>query len=181
MNRLPFNAICVFFVTSSLAQIVSAADWQAELTASLPLLGHRNWVAIVDSAYPLQTAPGVKLIYAGGDQIEAVKAVFKAIDDSKHVRPVVFIDRELKYVPEQRARGIGNYREKLKQAFIKRSVSELPHDEIIEQIDEAGQTFRVLLIKTDLTLPYTSVFIRLDAGYWSAEDEKELRAAMDKD
>ena len=97
------------------------------------------------------------------------------------MRPVVFIDRELKYVPEQRARGIGNYREKLKQALIKRSVSELPHDEIIEQIDEAGQTFRVLLIKTDLTLPYTSVFIRLDAGYWSSEDEKELRAAMDKD
>ena len=46
-------------------------------------------------------------------------------------------------------------------------VTSLPHEKTIEQLDEAGQTFHVLLLKTDLTLPYTSVFIRLDCGYWS--------------
>jgi hypothetical protein len=30
-----------------------------------------------------------------------------------------------------------------------------------------------------MTLPYTSVFIRLDCGYWSDEAELELRAAME--
>lgn len=37
-----------------------------------------------------------------------------------------------------------------------------------------------MIIKTDLPLPYTPVFIRLDCGYWSAEAEKELRTAMEK-
>jgi hypothetical protein len=37
----------------------------------------------------------------------------------------------------------------------------------------------VLLLKTDLTLPYTSVFIRLDCGYWSDEAEQQLRAAIE--
>jgi hypothetical protein len=29
-------------------------EWQTRLRQILPLLGHRNWIMIVDSAYPLQ-------------------------------------------------------------------------------------------------------------------------------
>jgi len=32
-----------------------------------------------------------------------------------------------------------------------------------------------LLLKTKLTLPYTSVFFRLDCGYWTDEAETQLR------
>lgn len=35
--------------------------WQSKVTEILPLLGHRNWILIVDSAYPLQTSPAWKL------------------------------------------------------------------------------------------------------------------------
>jgi len=28
--------------------------WQEELERMLPLMGHRNWVLIVDKAFPLQ-------------------------------------------------------------------------------------------------------------------------------
>jgi hypothetical protein len=51
---------------------------------------------------------------------------------------------------------------------------------IIEQLDQAGESFKVVIIKTDLVLPYTSVFIRLDCGYWSAEAEAALRESMRK-
>ena len=44
----------------------------------------------------------------------------------------------------------------------------------------AGATFRVLIIKTDMTLPYTSVFCELDCGYWSAAAEQRLREALKK-
>jgi hypothetical protein len=47
-------------------------------------------------------------------------------------------------------------------------------------LDEAGKTFNVLILKTNLTLPYTSVFLELDCGYWSEEAEQRLRAALDK-
>jgi hypothetical protein len=36
----------------------------------------------------------------------------------------------------------------------------------------------VVLIKTPLTIPYTSVFVELDCGYWSPESEAALRARM---
>jgi hypothetical protein len=43
------------------------AGWKKDLSEQLPLLGHRNWVVVADSAYPLQTAPGIETIYVGGD------------------------------------------------------------------------------------------------------------------
>ena len=153
--------------------------WQKDLEKQLPLLGHRNWIVVADSAYPSQTAPGIKAIYTAEKQLDAVNKVLAAVKKQKHVRGVVFIDAELPHVPEKFAKGIGDYRAGLEEALKGQDVTSLPHGEIIEKLDEAGQTFHVLLLKTDMTLPYTSVFIRLDCGYWSDEAEKELRAAMD--
>ncbi len=54
----------------------------------------------------------------------------------------------------------------------------LPHEEIIAKLDRAGELFRVLVVKTNMRIPYTSVFFELDCGYWNAQAEKQLRAAM---
>jgi len=153
-------------------------DWKAVLAESLPLLGHRNWIVVADSAYPLQTAPGIKTIYAGGDHLEAIDHTLKAIDNARHVQGIIHIDSELEFVPKEHAAGIVEFRSGLNPMLKNREVKQLNHEEIIKQLDEAGKTFEVLLIKTDFTLPYTSVFIRLDAGYWSAEAEEALRKAM---
>jgi len=45
-------------------------------------------------------------------------------------------------------------------------------------MDEVARTFRVVIIKTRLTLPYTSVFIELHCGYWSPDNERNLRASL---
>ncbi|MHB1306661.1 MAG: hypothetical protein ACYC23_06230, partial [Limisphaerales bacterium] len=58
------------------------------------------------------------------------------------------------------------------------AVQSLPHERIISRLDEAGKTFHVLILKTRMTLPYTSVFLELDCGYWSPEAEKALRDAL---
>ena len=52
------------------------------------------------------------------------------------------------------------------------------HDDIIAALDAAARRFRILVIKTPLSLPYTSVFVELGCGYWSADAEARLRAAM---
>jgi hypothetical protein len=54
----------------------------------------------------------------------------------------------------------------------------VPHEELIGKLDEAAKTFRVLILKTNLTLPYTSVFLELDCGYWDAGSEERLRQAI---
>ena len=157
-----------------------AVDWRARLNGELPLLGHRNWIAVVDSAYPLQTSAGIETVETGSDHLDVVRMVLDQIGKAKHVRPVIFTDAELAAVPERDATGVTAYREALSKVLGARKTQSLPHEEIIVKLDEAGKTFHILVLKTNLTIPYTSVFIRLDCGYWSAEQEQRLREKMPK-
>lgn len=188
LRRLLTFAICLLPVLA-LAQARTSAsadpstDWRARLNQQLQLMGHRNWIAVVDSAYPLQTSAGVETIETNDDQLQVVKTVLDQIAKAKHVRPVIFTDAELKLVPESDAKGVTAYREALTKLLNKSGrenpeAQSLPHEEIIAKLDEAGKTFHILILKTTLTIPYTSVFIRLDCGYWSADAEKRLREAM---
>jgi hypothetical protein len=155
-----------------------AADWKQHLTEAMPLLGHRNWILVVDSAYPLQTSPGIETVETNASQLEVVKAVLDEIDHSIQVRPVVFIDAELPFISDAEAPGVAQYRIKVEELLKGLPVRSLPHEKIISTIDEAGKTFHVLVLKTNMTVPYTSVFLRLDCKYWSAEQERNLRSLM---
>ena len=153
-------------------------SWQETLTARLALYGHRNWIVVTDSAYPAQSSPGIETIVSGAGLDAVLKQVFQSLAASKHVRPIVYTDQELEFVPEADAPGISAYRAQLKELLQGQLVSVLPHEEIIGKLDQAGQTFRVLIIKSNMTAPYTSVFLQLDCGYWSVEAEQKLREAM---
>ena len=162
----------------ALAAEQPSTEWRARIDQELPLLGHRNWIAVVDSAYPLQTSAGIETIETNADQLEVVKTVLDRLARAKHVRPVIFTDAELKVVPESDAPGVTAYREALASLVSMTGAQSLPHEEIIGKLDEAGKTFHVLVLKTRMTIPYTSVFLRLDCGYWTAEQEKRLREKM---
>jgi hypothetical protein len=180
---LSFAAVCLIPVLalapkSALAGNGQANDWDIRLQEELPLLGHRNWIAVVDSAYPLQTSAGIETINTNSDQLAVVKTVLAKIAQAKHVRPVIFTDAELKTVPETDAAGVTAYREALTHLVANTEAQSLPHEEIISKLDEAGKTFRILVLKTTLTIPYTSVFIRLECAYWTPDAEKRLRRAL---
>ncbi len=88
-----------------------APDWQTRLAHIMPLLGHRNWIMIVDSAYPLQSSAGVETLETNADQLEVIRTVLGAIDSSIQVRPIVYMDAELPFVTEKDAPGVTAYRE----------------------------------------------------------------------
>jgi hypothetical protein len=177
---LTFVSVFVLCILTPVGDRARAAstNWQARLNEELPLLGHRNWIAVVDSAYPLQTSAGVETIETNAVQLDVVRTVLDQLSKAKHVRPVIFTDAELKAVPETDAPGVTAYRESLSSLLGKTEAQSLPHEEIISKLDEAGKTFHVLVLKTNMTIPYTSVFIRLECGYWSADAEKRLREKM---
>lgn len=184
MNPRALLAFLALPLLSLAAPAPTSAEPTSELSTlladRLPRLGHRNWIVVADSAYPSQVAPGVETVVVKSDTVAAVAAVLRALDQTRHVRPVIHLDSELTHVPEADAAGITDYRARLDQLIGSRPVSRLPHESIIGRLDEAGRTFHVLLIKTPLALPYTSVFFELECGYWSGDAEKRLRAAIAK-
>jgi hypothetical protein len=153
-------------------------DWRARVTETMPLLGHRNWVLVVDSAYPLQTSPGVETIETNANQLDVVRYVLDSIGNSIHVSPLIYMDAELPFVPDQEAPGASAYRKQIADLLKGNPVEAVPHAKLIANIDDAGKVFHILVLKTNMTIPYTSVFIRLDCKYWTSEDEKRMRAKM---
>ncbi len=160
------------------ARTGAQTGWKTTLAERLPLLGHRNWILIADSAYPLQTSPGVETIETNADQIDVVRYVLQQIDSSIHVRPEIFMDAELPFVPDQDAPGASEYRRQIAEVLRGYKVDSELHDKLIAEMGQAGQTFRVLVLKTNLTVPYTSVFIRLNCKYWPTDAENRMRARM---
>jgi hypothetical protein len=168
--------MCAVLCGSMIGQAQS--NWQEKFKQELPLLGHRNWIAIVDSAYPLQTSPGIETLETGADQLAVIDYVLQALKDSKHVRPLVHTDKELAFVPEKDAPGVEQYRDALKKRLNGLPADSILHETVINRLNEAGKDFHVLILKTQMTIPYTSVFLQLDCRYWSAESEAELRKMM---
>jgi len=155
-----------------------SSSWQEVVREEIPLLGHRNWIVIADSAYPAQRSPGIHTVVTRASQETVVSFVLAELSRAKHVSPVVRLDRELDFVTEKDSPGVTSYRGFLDRAFKGRTVSAELHEQIIKELDEAGKTFRILLLKTDFTIPYTSVFLQLDCAYWNPEKEARLRHAM---
>jgi hypothetical protein len=152
--------------------------WRQRLAECLSLYGHRNWIVVADAAYPAQARPGIETIAAGSDQITAVRTVLDAIGACRHIRANIYTDLELGFVTETDAPGVLTYQAQLDHMLAESSKKQLPHEEIIARVDHAAKMFHILIIKTDMMIPYTSVFFELACGYWNAGAEGRLRSSM---
>ena len=150
-------------------------NWKTEVENTIKLYGHRNWIVVADGAYPKQSNPAIKTITVDANQLEVVQFVNEAIKKSSHVQANIFLDKEMAFVAEKDAKGINNYRTNLSKIVEAKKIQTMLHEDIIRELDNSAKVFDVLIIKTNLTIPYTSVFFQLDCGYWNAKAENNLR------
>jgi hypothetical protein len=152
--------------------------WQQQLNNELPLLGHRNWILIVDKAFPAQSAPGIEVINTNDSLSSVLKYTLAKVQSSVHVKPIIYTDKELNYITEAQTPGINSYRGRLKTILGKLAVQSLLHDSVFVKMSTSSKLFKVLILKTNQTYAYSSAFIQLDCAYWDGNKEKQLRKAM---
>ena len=150
------------------------------LRHELSYLGARNWVVIAEAAFPIQSRHGLRVIRLNAEIPEVVDNVEQVIEEKYHVKPRLYVSSEAKDVPYDYAPGIKNYHEQLEQALHGRETVELDHAMLMRMLGDTSKTYRILVIKTQTALPYTSVFMELGSGYWNAESDSALRDLMDK-
>ena len=155
-----------------------SVKWQTEVENTIQLFGHRNWIVVADGAYPKQSNPAIKTITVDASQLEVVKFVQESIEKTTHVHSTIFVDKEMAFVTEKDAKGIENYRLELNKILNAKNLNTKLHEEIIGELDKSAELFDVLIIKTKLAIPYTSVFFQLECGYWNGEAEKNLRTNL---
>jgi hypothetical protein len=158
----------------------STPHWQTAVQEQLPYLGHRNWILIVDKAFPEQNAAGLMTVNTNADLLEVLSYTLAQIDSSTHVKPIVYCDAELQHITPAMVPGIDAYRADLARTLHGTTPEVILHESVFQKIDEASKLFKVLVLKTNGTIAYSSVFLQLDCKYWSAEKESALRQAMQK-
>jgi D-ribose pyranose/furanose isomerase RbsD len=159
-------------------------EWQLALAAQVHQLGHRNMILVADAAYPIQTGSGVTVIATGAPHREVVEYALQRIEASRAVRPLVALDKEFRFVPDERAPGAEKLRAdilKLLEGKSHEPVREELHEKLLAEDNDRAKDFAVIVFKTEGTIPYSSVFLTLECGYWTAADEAALRQAMEKD
>ena len=167
---------CDFFMPTK--SPMADKGWKEQLNDELPLLGHRNWILVVDKAFPAQTASGIKVINTGESLQDVLRFTLQKIDRSLHVKPIIYTDKELEYITPVMVGYIGNYKKELLKTLYGIEPQTLLHDSVFVKIDKASKLFRVVVLKTEEIIPYSSVFLQLDCKYWSAEQERALREVM---
>ncbi len=151
--------------------------WRSEFERVLPLLGHRNWILVVDKAFPLQSAAGMSYINSEEPIEDVLKYVLKSIDAESHIKPTIYIDKELQCLTQFGGAEAAMV-ETINQLLDDRESQSILHDEVFAKLDEASKLFNVVVIKTESTVAYSSLFIELGCGYWTDEKEKQLRAMI---
>lgn len=149
-----------------------------ELKRVLPLLGHRNWILVVDKAYPYQSSEGITYLDSEEEIVPVLDKVLQMLKASTHVRPVIYLDKELESMDDSLAPGADALKKQFKELTAGMNVQQILHDQVFAKLDAASKLFNIVVVKTESLIPYTSVFIELDCGYWPAEKEKELRRRM---
>jgi hypothetical protein len=157
----------------------STVSWKNELKTEIPLLGHRNWIVVTDMAYPLQTQTGIKTVYTDAAYMDILDFVYGEIEKAPHIKAAIYQDRELLYLDERDATGIDALRGQMK-SLLGDNRTFVPHEELINRLDEVSRIFNVVILKSNLTVPYTSTFFELDCNYWNSEKEKSLQQAVEK-
>jgi len=148
-------------------------NWEMHLVNKMPYLGHRNWIVIADMAYPLQSGEGITTLFAREPYLEVLSKVKEHIDNAPHVFAHIYRDQELSYLTEDEVPGIDALRFKMDSICGDDSQSVL-HEQLIARLDKAGQLYNVIIIKTPLSIPYTTTFFELDCAYWTPEQQQRL-------
>lgn len=173
---LPLILLLVSCMETPEPASATAGNWQKELDEQIQLNGHRNWILVVDKAFPQQ--PGMHIINTGQRLLPVLDTVMKKLDSASHVKPVIFNDAELQYINDSLAPGANAYKEQLNKLMAEKDMQPMLHDSVFVLMDKASKLFSITVLKTEEVIPYSSVFLQLDCRYWGPEKEKLLREKM---
>ncbi|MEN9992171.1 MAG: hypothetical protein RLZZ224_1873 [Verrucomicrobiota bacterium] len=156
-------------------------SWHREVKRQVRELGFRNWIVIAESSFPAYSRPRASQVAAEAESPEVLSYVLQVIAETQHVRPNVFLTRELRSMSNDTAPGIDEWKRKTQQALLGMETTSLEQESLMSLVADANRSFEVLVVRTSSALPYSSIFIELQPGYWDAEAEQQLRARIEQE
>ena len=148
------------------------------ISPQLQQLGARNWVVIADPTYPIPAGTGAQTMVVSAGSLDTFREVLDLIEQQGALTPRIWINNEMEAITDNLAPGIEHYNTSINNLVSGRFCYRLDERIISAQVAEASHNFRVLFIKTPTQLPYSSIAIELDSGYWDSDSETEIRERL---
>lgn len=152
-----------------------ANRWQAAVERQAGQLGYRNWIVIAEASFPAHNRLGIRQVNSSVSIPETLDYVLNVLEQTENLRPKVYVPRELRSVENDFAPGIDELRKAIKSSTRGHELTELDQQSLLTLVEDANRSFDVLVIRTPTALPYSSIFIELQPGYWDAVSENRLR------
>jgi len=172
--------MCATVLVGCASHVEPESPWKDSIRNELGYLGARNWVVISEAAFPIYSRRGLRVIQVDADIPEVLDGLEEVIEEKHHVQPRVYVTTEVGEVPYDYAPGIKAHKKDLETALHGRETVQLDNDILMKLMNNTSKTYRVLVIKTRTALPYSSIFVELGSGYWSADSEVVLRKKMEQ-
>lgn len=160
---------------STVNKKVVSAVWERELETEIKALGYRNWLVIADASFPFLSRSGVRTVIAPVETPEIIDSIISSMDRTQHVEPRFYTSRELRFLNNRLAPGVEEFKFDLEKAIRGYETRELDHKVLLKVIENTKEEYVVLVVKSETTIPYSTVFIELDSGYWDGQSENVLR------
>lgn len=174
-------ALAAALISIGCAGFKQEQTWQAAVDRQAGQLGYRNWIVIAEASFPAHSRPGIRQVNASVEIPEALDYVLNALEQTESVRPHVYVTRELRSVENDFAPGIDDLRKRLKSSLHGHEPAELDQQSLLTLLEDANRSFDVLVIRTPTALPYSSVFLELQPGYWDVDSEMRLRDRIERE
>lgn len=165
----------IVLMSAGCADFGSQNSWQAAVDRQAAQLGYRNWIVIAEASYPAQHRAGLRQVVADVEIPEALDYVLRALERTENLRPRVYLTRELRSIENDFAPGIDDMRKRINGALHGHEAAELEQQSLMTLLEDTARSFDVLVIRTRSAMPYASVFLELQPGYWDEASESRLR------
>ena len=157
------------------------ASWKDVLKEDLHLLGHRNWILVVDKAFPEQSSAGIKYIYVEDGLLPTLEHVLDEVESSTHVKPIIYRDRELSFIAEEQVDGIDELH--LAASFRAFAVRDNPHiggnARVVEELVGHGDDGIEPIVLDNPTADFTFARTRVTGEQRrTVEDNGQPRSAL---
>ncbi len=176
-----FLALGAALLSLGCANMTTDQSWRAEVNRQAGQLGYRNWIVIAEASFPAHSRPGIRQVNASVDVPEALDYVLKTLEQTENVRPQVYVTREMRSVENDFAPGMDDHRKRLIASLHGHETTELDQQSLLTLLEDANRSFDVLVIRTTSALPYSSVFLELQPGYWDIDSETRLRDRIQRE
>jgi hypothetical protein len=152
--------------------------WSQQIANIMPVFGEGNWIVVAETAFPVLAKTTIETFPVRDSLPNAVNMIEGILQSTDRLRGVYHISTELDFVPAVGIDEAKPYLDSLKQILPATATVRQPHEKIMDRLLEVADRARILVIKTDSAIPYGTVAIELKRGFWSDEQEAQLREAM---